>query len=811
VLHSAFADAELTQFMVLLDETPAAELRSAMAAALDASTLLTFAGLAERAALATDADLTAMSTAAAEVASAPAPNLSLAASPELVASGATSRLSWASTAAQSCLASGDWSGEQAVEGAITVGPLAASATYTLSCAGLGGTVTQSVTVDVQAPAAAPTVTLSANPAQITAGGASTLNWSSTNATSCVASGGWNGSRGTSGSAAVGPLSVSTAFVLTCSGSGGSASTSTNVTVTATPAPAPTLTFSANPTSVAYNAGTTLSWSAANATSCSASGDWSGSRTTSGNSTQNGLTANRTYTLTCQGAGGTIARTVNVAVGPAPVPAPTLTFSGNPTSVAYNGSTSLSWSAGNATSCAASGDWSGNRATFGNSTRSNLTANKTYTLTCQGAGGSIAATVNITVGAPPPTPAPTLTFTGNPTSVAYNASSTLSWSTTNASSCTASGDWSGSRGTAGSATQSGLTANRTYTLTCQGAGGTVVRTVNITVAPAPTPAPTLTFSGNPTSVAYDGSTVLSWSSTNATGCTASGDWSGSRATSGSATQANLTANRTYTLTCQGAGGSIARTVNVAVGAPPNPAPTLTLTATPTSVAYNGSTTLNWSASNATTCTASGGWSGNQNLSGSSVRSNLTANTSFTLACSGAGGTVTQTASVTVAPSPAPTATLTANPPWIAPNTNSTLSWTSANATSCTASGGWSGSKATSGSQSVGPLTQDTTYTLTCSGTGGNVVSMTSVSIRSARLTWTAPTQNVDGSPLTNLAGYKIYYGNTPGSSANVVTVNGGATTERVVSLSPGTWYFSITAFNTANEESARTGNVSKVVQ
>ena len=49
----------------------------------------------------------------------------------------------------------------------------------------------------------------------------------------------------------------------------------------------------------------------------------------------------------------------------------------------------------------------------------------------------------------------------------------------------------------------------------------------------------------------------------------------------------------------------------------------------------------------------------------------------------------------------------------------ISWSSSNASSCSASGSWTGSKATSGSESVEISTVgDTTFTLTCSGEGGN---------------------------------------------------------------------------------------------
>jgi hypothetical protein len=66
---------------------------------------------------------------------------------------------------------------------------------------------------------------------------------------------------------------------------------------------------------------------------------------------------------------------------------------------------------------------------------------------------------------------------------------------------------------------------------------------------------------------------------------------------------------------------------------------------------------------------------------------------------------------------PTVNLTANPGIIASGQSSTLTWSSTSATSCSASGGWTGTKATSGTQSVSP-TQTTTYTVSCTGSGGN---------------------------------------------------------------------------------------------
>jgi subtilisin family serine protease len=75
--------------------------------------------------------------------------------------------------------------------------------------------------------------------------------------------------------------------------------------------------------------------------------------------------------------------------------------------------------------------------------------------------------------PPPSPAPTISFTASPVSVLLNSTSTFSWSTTNATSCTASGStqWSGSKATSGTEDiPITIPGNTTFTLSCSGAGG-----------------------------------------------------------------------------------------------------------------------------------------------------------------------------------------------------------------------------------------------------------------------------------------------------------------------------------------------------
>jgi hypothetical protein len=70
---------------------------------------------------------------------------------------------------------------------------------------------------------------------------------------------------------------------------------------------------------------------------------------------------------------------------------------------------------------------------------------------------------------------------------------------------------------------------------------------------------------------------------------------------------------------------------------------------------------------------------------------------------------------------------------------------------------------------------------------------------ATLTWAAPTTNVDGTPLTDLAGYKIYYGTEPGVYTSVDV--GKVTTYVVTGLTKGQiYYFTVTDYDTNGIES-----------
>jgi len=74
--------------------------------------------------------------------------------------------------------------------------------------------------------------------------------------------------------------------------------------------------------------------------------------------------------------------------------------------------------------------------------------------------------------------------------------------------------------------------------------------------------------------------------------------------------------------------------------------------------------------------------------------------------------------------------------------------------------------------------------------------------SATLSWEPPTTNADGTPLNDLAGYKVYYGKAPGDRSTTKDVGLPDTTEYTINnLDSGTrYYFAVTAYDTSGNES-----------
>jgi len=82
--------------------------------------------------------------------------------------------------------------------------------------------------------------------------------------------------------------------------------------------------------------------------------------------------------------------------------------------------------------------------------------------------------------------------------------------------------------------------------------------------------------------------------------------------------------------------------------------------------------------------------------------------------------------------------------------------------------------------------------------------------SVTLAWQAPTDNEDGTPLTDLAGYRVYYGEVSGTYTNFVTV-GNSPNVSIGSLPlDKTLYFAVKAFDTSGNESTFSNEVSNIL-
>jgi hypothetical protein len=93
-----------------------------------------------------------------------------------------------------------------------------------------------------------------------------------------------------------------------------------------------------------------------------------------------------------------------------------------------------------------------------------------------------------------------------------------------------------------------------------------------------------------------------------------------------------------------------------------------------------------------------------------------------------------------------------------------------------------------------------------------VSVVSVSNGGATLSWTPPTQNTDGTSLSNLAGYRISYGTSASAMTQTIQVaNPGVSSYVLSNLSPGTYYFAVRAYTSNGTESGNSNTQSKTIQ
>jgi phospholipase C len=450
----------------------------------------------------------------------------------------------------------------------------------------------------------------------------------------------------------------------------------------------------------------------------------------------------------------------------PNPAPTVTISANPTTIAPGASSTLTVAAANATSVTVTGT-DGSSYTLqasGGTQKVSPSATTTYTATASGAGGTVTATATVTMGS---TPAPTVTISASPASVSAGGTSTLTVKAANATTVTLTGS-DGSKYTLGAngGTQAVSPASSTtYTVTATGSGGTATASATVTVTT--TAAPTVTITANPSSVSAATTSLLTITATNATQVTVNGSDGStySLAANGGTEAVTPTVTTTYTATATGAGGTATASTTVTLIV--NLAPTVTITASPTSITSGATSTLTIAATNATQVTVSGSDGSKYTLAsgGGTQAVTPTSSTTYTATATGSGGTVTANATVTVTPNPAPVVTIAADPTSITSGSSSTLTVTATNATAVTVTGGGStyNLPATGGTQAVSP-TSTTTYTATGTGAGGTNSASATVTVQpnSSQYQLTVASVGTGGGTITsNPAGI-----NCPGScSAN----------------------------------------------
>jgi hypothetical protein len=329
------------------------------------------------------------------------------------------------------------------------------------------------------------------------------------------------------------------------------------------------------------------------------------------------------------------------------------------------------------------------------------------------------------------PSASVTLTASPTSLQCGNSSTLTWTGTNVSSCNVS-PWSNS--TLVSGTQSvSPTSNQTYSVSCVGLDGTTpTASASVTVGSCPVLTPTLTLAANgqqgSITVTAGTDVVLSWAGANITSCSAPA-WTSQTAMSGSQDVGAVFSTRAFNISGLNSSGTSVVNASVTVNVITPPTPTATMS-NPVSITAGQSTNITWSSTNTTSCVAwIWPWTSQTGTSGSvSVSPNVT--TTYGINCTGAGGNATAQTTVNVTASPtAPTVTLTANPTSTTPGGSSDLTWSSTNATSCSANGGWTSQTVTSGSEIL-YLARPTQYTMTCTGAGGSAHGTATVTLVSS---------------------------------------------------------------------------------
>ncbi|MBT3355728.1 hypothetical protein HOB25_05040 [bacterium] len=666
-----------------------------------------------------------------------APNISFSSSETVISVGSSTTLNWTVTDAVSCEASEEWIGSRDLTGSEGTGSLSAGVkTFTLSCV---DSTSETTTVDVNIIVAdPPTLSLETTDSEIEYNTKTRLIWSSANATSCEKYGDWSGATGLSGDEFTENLISEKTFGISCEGVGGSVEKALIISIS-NPALQVALDFVADDSFIEWEERANLEWNATNADYCTASGSWSGSVDKESGSYETAkLTSNSTFSLYCaNSSGSSVKKNITIAVTPR-VPKPvTVDATADDLNIEYNKKAKITWTSSNADYCRVYyGSWTGSLATEGSYTSSNLIYDKTFTVRCYSWSHNSQDTVTINVGENP-APDPVLDFSADSSALNYNTSTQLNWSVENTTSLNATGDWSGGKNIpSGNYDTGNLIDSKTYRLTAIGEGGTVVEDVEVVVG-EPTFPPNVSITADDQIVAYNEPTVVRWETEHADWCRLEYDSTSTTVgADGSEFTGNLTDDKTYTIVCGNAAdeNSDSATIQVIpVGFPPE----ITLTADTNPVEYGNSTTIHWTSTNSIACTLSG--VGDVDTDGNRSTGNLYLPKTYTLTCTGEGGTSSKnlTIGITGTPGSMPTMNFWADDYNFYGSGSTTLHWTTTDADRCWGSSGtynWNKSSnkwkaIPAGTEGTDNLSSTTLYTINCENVNGTTSLSLTISIDS----------------------------------------------------------------------------------
>ncbi|MFA6095827.1 MAG: hypothetical protein WC767_03225, partial [Candidatus Paceibacterota bacterium] len=597
---------------------------------------------------------------------APAPAISsLVTDSNTVVSGSSVTLTWATSDATSCTASGAWSGPVALSGSQVIGPLTATATttqtFTLSCTGAAGTATQSTTITV-VPASGPvtssvSVSIAGVPSSVTVppGGSVSITIASTATVSGPNSltqhgievrldggawqnaGAWNdpmANQARTTDASFTGLVISAAgayeFRTYASIDGGasysySALSSMTATAGTVSGSAPSIaSFSASPNPILSGAGSTLTWTTTGATSCTASGAWSGPVATSSSLAVGPFTVTATTTetfgLSCSNSTGTTTSSASLTINPAPVivvVTPSISaLSVSPNPVASGASATITWATTGATSCTASGAWGGSKAVSGSEAVGpfavTAVTTETFILSCTNTAGTATSSASLVVNPPGGTATGTVSVTAPAGLSTSEYESTASFTVVLDSAPLADV----AIPVSSSDTSEGIVS--TPLLTFTPANWSVFQTVTVTGVD---------------DAAIDGD--ITYAILLGAASSADVNWNGVNPSDVSIVNFD---NDT--------GTSTVATTTIS-----------SFSVSPSAITSGGSVTLSWASANATLCVAGNSWSGNKSVTGSETVGPFTVSTAttftFDISCGNASGTTTASTTLSVTP-PAPLA-------------------------------------------------------------------------------------------------------------------------------------------------------------